>query len=583
MKIDKDVIRIGVSIVLLVLGIIFDSNIILVISYILSSIKVYVELVKKKEIFDENFLMVIASLGALYIDKYHEAILIMVLYSIGEYLSNYAIYKSEAKISEVLDIRSKVINIKGIGITDVKNAKVGDIFIVANGENIALDGEIIKGVTCLDTSSLTGEANYKNVGVGDTVLSGDVNMGGALEVKVLKEYEDTTASKMIKLLEKLNDNKTKTEKFITKFAKIYTPVVLVISLIVALIDINNNLYKSIEILVISCPCALVLSTPLSFFLGVGYLSKKGILIKEINCFDKLNEIDTCLFDKTGTLTKGIFDVISINEVECNKNELLKIVASVEEGSNHLIAKSLKNKCDKKYEYSNYKEISGKGITCIIDGEVVVIGNKDLLNDYNIKVIDDNCLGSIIHVAKNNKYLGNIVLGDVIKDDAKEVIDDIKDLGLEVVMISGDKINVVKSVASKLGIKKYYGKVLPDEKLDIIKSYENSLFVGDGINDALALKGAKLGVSFGTFATDIANYSSDIILLNPSLDRIVLLFKTNAYIKKIIIENIVLALGVKILMIILAYLGLIPMFIAVLSDTGVTVLTVLNSLRIFIRK
>lgn len=583
MKIDKDVIRILINIILFALGIIFNNKILLIISYILASIKVYIELFKEKELFNENFLMVVASLGAIYLNEYHEAVLIMILFSLGEYLSDYAIYRSKSKISEVLDIRSEVINLKNTGYTDVKNAKVGDVFIVASGENIALDGVVVKGETNLDTSSLTGEVCYKEVSVGSTVLSGEINMGRVIEVKALKKYEDTTASNIVKLLKEYENNKTKTEKFITKFAKIYTPIVLLIAVIVALIDINNNLYKALEILVISCPCALIISIPLSYFLGIGYLSKKGILIKQNDCFDKLSEIDTCLFDKTGTLTDGVFDIININAVGCSEEELLEIVVNVEEGSNHLIAKSLKNKMIKKLKCQDLEEISGKGIKCMINNEEVLVGNEDLLNDKNIKVIDNKTLGSIIHVAKNNKYLGNIVLGDRIKDNLKKVIDDIKLLGLDVLIISGDKIENVEKVAKELGISKYYGHLLPQEKLDIIKQFNNALYVGDGINDALALKVAKIGVSFGNKESDIANLSSDVILMSSSLEKIVILFKTNKYLKKIIIENIVLALLIKILVIILAYFGVVPMYLAVLSDTGLSILTILNSLRIFMHK
>lgn len=598
-KINEDLIRIIISIVLLVLGMIFNENIyLLVISYVFVSKKVYFKAfknIRSGEIFDENFLMIIATLGAFYIGEYPEAVLVMLLFSIGEYLSDLAVDNSKKAIVELMDLRSDKINLKNIGVTDVSNAKIGDIFVVAPGEKVALDGIVIKGESHLDTSSLTGEAVPRAVYKNSDVLSGTINLEGVLEVKATKTFETSTASKIIEILEKSEEKKTKTEKFITKFSKVYTPIVVLLAVFIVIIptilggNFNTWLYRALEMLVISCPCALVISVPLGYFSGIGKCSKEGILVKGSNILDDLVNVNTIIFDKTGTITEGVFEVTKIVSKNKKDDELLMLAAAAEANSNHPIATSIKKAYGKeiKSKITNAKEISGAGISCTIDKDNVLVGNKRFLEDNKIDIEENKELGTIVYVAKNKKLLGYIVISDKIKTNAKESLDKLRSDGISnLVMLSGDDEEVVKVISKKLNLDKAYGNLLPQDKVNILeeyKKYNKIAFVGDGINDAPVIKLADVGIAMGGIGSDATIEASDIVLMKDDLSRLADAIKISKITKKIVMSNIIFAIMFKVIMLILAILGITPIWLAVFADVGVTIISVLNSLRIFIKK
>lgn len=598
-KINEDLIRIIISIVLLVLGMIFNENIyLLVISYVFVSKKVYFKAfknIRSGEIFDENFLMIIATLGAFYIGEYPEAVLVMLLFSIGEYLSDLAVDNSKKAIVELMDLRSDKINLKDIGVTDVNNANVGDIFVVAPGEKVALDGIIIKGESHLDTSSLTGETMPRAVYKNSEVLSGTINLEGVLEVKATKTFETSTASRIIEILEKSEEKKTKTEKFITRFSKVYTPIVVLLAILIIIIptilggDFNTWLYRALEMLVISCPCALVISVPLGYFSGIGKCSKEGILVKGSNILDDLVNIDTIIFDKTGTITEGVFEVTKIYSVNNKDAELLKLAAEAEANSNHPIALSIKKAYGKeiKSKITNAKEISGAGISCIIGKDNILVGNKKLLKYNKIDVEENKELGTIVYVAKNKKLLGYIVISDKIKTNAKESLDKLRNDGINnLIMLSGDAEEVVNIISKKLNLDKAYGNLLPQDKVNILEEYKmknKTAFVGDGINDAPVIKCADVGIAMGGIGSDATIEASDIVLMKDDLSNLADAIKISKITKKIVLSNIIFAIMFKIIMLVLAILGITPIWLAVFADVGVTIISVFNSLRIFIKR
>lgn len=598
-KINEDLIRIIISIVLLVLGMIFNENIyLLVISYVFISKEVYFNAfknIREGKIFDENFLMIIATLGAFYIGEYPEAVLVMLLFSIGEYLSDLAVDNSKKAIVELMDLRSDKINLKNVGITDVSNAKIGDIFVVAPGEKVALDGIVIKGESHLDTSSLTGEAVPRAVYKNSDVLSGTINLEGVLEVKATKTFETSTASKIIEILEKSEEKKTKTEKFITKFSKVYTPIVVLLAVFIVIIptilggNFNTWLYRALEMLVISCPCALVISVPLGYFSGIGKCSKEGILVKGSNILDDLVNVNTIIFDKTGTITEGVFEVTKIVSKNKKDDELLILAAAAESNSNHPIALSIKKAYGKeiKSKITNAKEISGAGISCIIGKDNILVGNKKLLKYNKIDVEENKELGTIVYVAKNKKLLGYIVISDKIKTNAKESLDKLRNDGISnLIMLSGDAEEVVNIISKKLNLDKAYGNLLPQDKVNILeeyKKYNKTAFVGDGINDAPVIKLADVGIAMGGIGSDATIEASDIVLMKDDLSNLADAIKISKITKKIVLSNIIFAIMFKIIMLVLAILGITPIWLAVFADVGVTIISVLNSLRIFIKK
>lgn len=596
-KFNEDLIRILISAILLIISIFLKNFktaylIVIVVSYVFVSKEVYenaLKNIKKKEIFDENLLMIIATLGAFYIKEYPEAVLVMLLFSLGEYLSSQAVDNSKKAIIELMDLRSDKTRLKNGELVSTKKVKLNDIIIVNPGEKIPLDGIIINGASHLDTKNLTGESKPLSVKKGDTVLSGTINIEGILEINSTSTYKTSTASKIIDIMEHADEKKAKTEKFITKFSKIYTPIVVLLSILIVVIptilgcDFNTWLYRALEMLVISCPCALVISVPLSYFAGIGRASKDGILIKGSNELDNLSNIKTILFDKTGTLTKGVFEVTKING---NINEVLKIAANAEAHSNHPIGKSIVNAYNKTLDMkiTDYKEIAGLGISCKLNKEKVLVGKIDLLLENNIDVDKIDSVGTVIYVAKNNECIGSIIISDKIKDNAKETLEDLRgELVENLVVLSGDKDEVVEDLAKTLNLDAYHAELLPEDKIKLLEEYQifgQTAFVGDGINDAPVIKLSDIGIAMGKIGSDATVDASDIVLMNDDLSSITKAIRISKLTKRVILSNIIFAISFKLLMLVLAIIGITPIYLAVFADVGVTLLSVLNSLRIF---
>ena len=596
-KFNEDLIRILISAVLLIISMFLKNFktaylIVIVISYVFVSKEVYenaIKNIKKKELFDENLLMIIATLGAFYIKEYPEAVLVMLLFSLGEYLSDQAVDNSKKAITQLMDLRSDKTRLKNGELVSTKKVKLNDIIIVNPGEKIPLDGIIINGESHLDTKNLTGESKPLSVKKGDIVLSGTINIEGILEINSTSTYKTSTASKIIDIMEHADEKKAKTEKFITKFSKIYTPIVVLLSILIVVIptilgcDFNTWLYRALEMLVISCPCALVISVPLGYFAGIGRASKDGILIKGSNELDNLSNIKTILFDKTGTLTKGVFEVTKING---DTHEVLKVAANAEAHSNHPIGKSIVSAYNKTLDMkiTDYKEIAGLGISCKLNKEKVLVGKKELLLENNIDVDEIDSVGTVIYVAKNNECIGSIIISDKIKDNAKETLEDLRgELVENLVVLSGDKDEVVEDLAKKLNLDAYHAELLPEDKIKLLKEYQifgNVAFVGDGINDAPVIKLSDIGIAMGGIGSDATIEASDIVLMNDDLSSITKAIRISKLTKKIILSNIIFALSFKLLMLILAIVGITPIYLAVFADVGVTLLSVLNSLRIF---
>lgn len=596
--INADLVKLIMSLIFILIAYLFIENpnifkTLLFISYIIVSYEAYfnaIKNIKDKEFFDENILMIIATLGAFYIGKYTEAVAVMFLFSLGEYLSEMAVNNSKTAIIELMDLRSENINIKNVGIVDITTAKINDVFIVKPGEKVPLDGIIIKGTSHLDTSSLTGESKPKRVNKNDTVLSGSLNLESLIEVKATSTYKTSTASKIIEIMENSDEKKSNSEKFITRFSKVYTPVVIIISLLVAIIpsiitgDFNTWLYRGLELLVISCPCALVISIPLGFFCGIGRASRERILIKGSDELDRLNKIDTVIFDKTGTITEGTFALTKIVSKNITKEELLKLVATVENNSNHPIAKSIKNAYKKEIvdKVKNFKEISGSGIKCEIDNQKVVIGTSKFLKEEGVNSENIDEIGTVLHVAKNNEYLGYLVINDRIKNNAKKSLNDLKNNITNIVLLSGDNYKNVENIAQKLNFDDFYGELLPQDKVKIVKDYQKNnyvAFVGDGINDAPVIKSANVGFAMGALGSDAAIEASDIVLMDDDLNQIGEAIKIAKMTKIIIMSNITFAITFKIVMLLLAIMGKTSIWLAVFADVGVTLISILNSLRI----
>lgn len=606
-KINEELIKIIISALFFTLSFFTTKNsilyfVLLILSYIVISYEIYIDAFKNifhGEIFDENFLMILATIGAFYIGEYPEAVMVMLLFEIGEYLSDLAVDNSKESITNLLDLRADYVNLKietGIKKIDVNAAKIGDIFVVKPGEKIPLDGIIINGDSYLDTSSLTGEGVPRFVTIGDNVLSGTVNLDRALEIKASALFENSAASKIIDLLENATNNKTKTEKFITRFSKIYTPIVVLCAFLLFLIptllgyDANTWLYRALEFLVISCPCALVISVPLGFFCGIGRSSKDGILIKSSKDLDNLSKIDTVVFDKTGTITKGNFEVIKIKSYKLGEDELLELTSKVESLSNHPIAKAIVRKYGKDIDNSNifhFAEIGGMGIKCYLNNEEILVGTKKLLEQNNINVFDNKDVGTIIYISKNKEYLGYIVIADVIKDESYTIAHKLKNIGINrVVMLSGDDKKIVSDVCEKVKIDEYYSNLLPIDKVNIlekIKEESFTAFVGDGINDAPVIKLSDIGMAMGNLGSDVTIEAADVVLMHDNLESIVKAIKISKITKRIIKFNIMFAIVFKITILFLATFGITSIWMAVVSDVGVTLLSVLNTLRIMKKK
>lgn len=553
----------------------------------------------KGQVFDENFLMGIATLGAIGIKEYPEAVMVMVLYQIGEYLQDKAVEKSQNSITELMDIRPDYANIEKNGdLTKISpyEVKIGDTIIVKTGEKIPLDGIIIDGTATLDTSALTGESRPREVKIGDEAISGCINTNGLLKIRVTKEYGQSTVSKILDLVENASSKKTKTENFITKFAKIYTPVVVLAALFLAILPpliFGSNfsvwINRALTFLVISCPCALVISVPLGFFAGIGGASKCGILVKGSSYLELLSKPETIVFDKTGTLTQGCFKVVKIVQQEdTTKEELLELTAYAESYSNHPIALSIKKAYDKsidKNKISEISEIAGNGVRAEINGCSILVGNENLLKNHNISYQKANETGTIVYTAKNSKFLGYIVISDKLKEDAQKAIIELKKLKLQTVMLTGDTEESGLTVAKELNIDKAYTQLLPIDKVDKIEDIieqktknKSVIFVGDGINDAPVLTRADVGIAMGGLGSDAAIEAADVVIMDDKPTKVAKAIKIAKQTLTIVKENIAFALGIKLLFLILGAFGFVTMWGAVFADVGVTLIAVLNSLR-----
>lgn len=553
----------------------------------------------KGKVFDENFLMGIATLGAIGIKEYPEAVMVMVLYQIGEYLQDKAVEKSQNSITELMDIRPDYANIEKNGdLTKISpyEVKIGDTIIVKTGEKIPLDGIIIDGTAALDTSALTGESRPREVKIGDEAISGCINTNGLLKIRVTKEYGQSTVSKILDLVENASSKKTKTENFITKFAKIYTPVVVLAALFLAILPpliFGSNfsvwINRALTFLVISCPCALVISVPLGFFAGIGGASKCGILVKGSSYLELLSKPETIVFDKTGTLTQGCFKVVKIVQQEdTTKEELLELTAYAESYSNHPIALSIKKAYDKnidKNKISEISEIAGNGVRAEINGCSILVGNENLLKNHNISYQKANETGTIVYTAKNSKFLGHIVISDELKEDAQKAIMELKKLKLQTVMLTGDTEESGLTVAKELNIDKAYTQLLPIDKVDKIEDIieqktknKSVIFVGDGINDAPVLTRADVGIAMGGLGSDAAIEAADVVIMDDKPTKVATAIKIAKQTLTIVKENIAFALGIKVLFLILGAFGFVTMWGAVFADVGVTLIAVLNSLR-----
>ena len=556
--------------------------------------------VEKGDFFDENFLMTVATLGAIIIGEYPEAVAVMLFYEVGELFQGYAINKSRKSIADMMDIKPEYANVirdnKSIKV-DPDEVQIDEIIEIKPGERVPLDAIIIKGETTLDTSALTGESIPVEVREGATILSGCINLNALILAKVTKEYFDSTVNKVLDLVENAAAKKSTSERLITRFAKIYTPIVISLAVLLAILppiiseEYNFRLwiFRALSFLVVSCPCAFVISVPLSFFSGIGAASRAGILIKGGNYLEILSKVDTVVFDKTGTLTKGVFNVQKVVVLDKNikEDEFISLVAMAESGSNHPISKSIQkyyNKEIDKNSINSIKEISGKGIEAIINNKKILVGNEKLIDIPNDVIVND--IGTILYVEINNKFTGYIVISDETKKDAPKAIKGLKNIGVKKsIMLTGDIEKVGKKVGKELRLDEIYTNLLPQDKVskfeEIIsdkKSKGNVAFVGDGINDAPVLARADVGIAMGAMGSDAAIEAADVVIMTDEPSKIVTAIKSSKKTMKIAMQNIVLAFGVKAIALILSALGIADMWMAVFADTGVTILAVLNSFR-----
>ena len=605
----KKLYKIIISIILFVIALVvpFSSNWINNICYFISYLIVGFEILKKAfrnitrgNVFDENFLMSVATIGAFAIGEFPEAVTVMLFYQIGELFQSYAVDKSRKSISSLMDLKSDFANVfrnNNIEKVDPDEVKIGEMIVVKPGEKIPLDGIVKEGASLVDTKALTGETIPKKVNVGEEILSGCINLDGVLKIEITKEYEESTVSKILELVENASSKKSKSERFITKFAKYYTPIVVIIAIILAFIPpliikdttFSEWIYRALSFLVVSCPCALVISIPLSFFGGIGSASKHGILIKGSNYLEAISNLETIVFDKTGTLTEGVFNVQKINSIEISEEELLEIAAYAEWYSNHPIAKSIKSAYNKDVEevkIEDVKEISGKGIRAIIDGKTVLVGNEKLMIENDIEYEKNKDLGTVLYIAIDGTFSGTIVISDRIKDDSIKCIKLIKESGIKnTIMLTGDKKEIAERMCDELGIDIVHSELLPDGKVEKMESVlkqksqnKKIAFVGDGINDAPVLALADVGIAMGGLGSDSAIEAADIVIMTDEPSKISTAIKISKKTMRIVKENIVFAIFVKILVLILSALGLATMWGAVFADVGVSIIAILNSLR-----
>ena len=576
---------------------------IFIVSYLIVGLEVIKEALEhlfKGKLFDENFLMAIATIGAFGVGEFPEAVSVMLFYQIGELFQNYAVDKSRKSIASLMDIRPDFANIKiGDKIEKVnpEEVKIGDIIVVKPGERIPLDGTVIEGKSMIDTASLTGESVPRNVSINDEVLSGCINQNGLLTIKVNKEFGESTVNKILDLVENASSKKSKSENFITKFAKYYTPIVVIIAVILAIVpplvlkdaNFTDWLYRALTFLVVSCPCALVISIPLGFFGGIGGASKMGILVKGSNYLEALANTELVVFDKTGTLTEGVFEV---QKVECegiSKEDLLRYTAYAEKHSTHPIATSVKKAYGKEINVTNIskvEEISGFGVIANVDGKDILVGNEKLMKEKNIQYTKCNEIGTILYVAIENEFAGYIVIADKVKKDSAKAISNLKNMNIKkTVMLTGDKKEVGENIAERLRIDEVYTELLPDGKVkkveELLKEKDAKAklaFVGDGINDAPVLAISDIGIAMGGLGSDAAIEAADVVIMTDEPSKLVDAIKISKKTMRIVKENIIFAIGIKIAVLILSAFGLSTMWEAVFADVGVSIIAIINALR-----
>ena len=605
----KRAIKILIALVIYIVAIVgnFGNELIkdtlFIISYLivgLSILKKAIRNIFRGKVFDENFLMAVATLGAFGVGEFPEAVAVMLFYQIGELFQSYAVDKSRKSISSLMDIRPDYANVLRDGKeekVDPDEVKIGEIIVAKPGEKIPLDGTIIEGTTMLDTKALTGESVPVEAKENDEVLSGSINESGKILVKVSKEYGESTVSKILDLVENASSKKSKSENFITKFAKYYTPTVVIIAVILAIVppfifkgtSFTEWIYRALSFLVVSCPCALVISIPLSFFGGIGGASKMGILIKGSNYLEALASTEIAVFDKTGTLTKGVFEVQKIETNNISKDELLEIAAYAENYSNHPIAKSIKNAYKKEIDTNrikNIKEISGHGISVTVDDKNVLIGNEKLMEENKIQYTKSEDIGTILYIAINKEYKGLIIISDEIKEDSKGLVKNLKNLGVKkTVMLTGDKKTVGEDVGERLGLDEVYTELLPDGKVEKVEKLMQEktekgklVFVGDGINDSPVLAMSDIGIAMGALGSDAAIEAADVVIMTDEPSKIADAIGLSRKTMKIVKENIVFAIFIKILVLVLTAIGLSTMWEAVFADVGVSIIAIINALR-----
>ena len=586
----------------------FYETILFLITYFIIGYDILKKAIKgilNRQVFDENFLMAIATVGAIALGEYSEGTAVMLFYQIGEWFQSYAVGKSRRNISELMDIRPDYANIEddsgNIVQVDPDEVEIGSIIIVKPGEKIPIDGKIIEGTSSLNTSALTGESLPQEVTTNDEVISGCINITGLLKIKTTKEFGESTVSKILDMVENASSKKSKSENFISKFARYYTPAVCYSALALALIPPIINLligneaswsvwiYRALTFLVISCPCALVISIPLSFFAGIGGASNSGVLVKGSNYLEALAATKYVVFDKTGTMTQGVFEVSGIHHSTIENDQLLEYATLAESYSTHPISKSLQKAYGKpvdKTRIKDVKEISGHGVIAKIDNITVMAGNDKLMKKFNISYVDCHSIGTIVHIAIDDKYAGHILISDLIKPTAKQAIQELKNIGIKkTIMLTGDISKVANKVATDLNIDQVYSELLPEDKVTKVEELLNQksnkeklAFVGDGINDAPVLSRADIGIAMGALGSDAAIEAADIVLMDDDPLKIAKAIKISKKCLKIVYENIYFAIGIKVICLILGAIGIANMWLAIFADVGVMVIAVLNAIR-----
>ncbi len=619
-NIKKEKIKILLSVILFICALILEyviknelfSTLIYLITYIIIGYKVLlgaIRNIKNKNFFDELFLMSLATVAAICIREYSEAAGVMIFYSIGELLQDISVSKSRQSIKSILNINPETVNFleKGINSEEIKvvhpeTINIGDYIYIKPGERVALDGVLEEGQTQMDTSALTGETVPRKYSKSDELLSGILNISNPIKMRVTRKFEDSTTSRIMEMVENASHKKAKTETFITKFSKIYTPIVVLMALLIAVVPpfllgdrFDIWIKRATVLLVISCPCALVLSIPLAYFLGIGEMAKNGILLKGSNLFEPIDKLKCIMLDKTGTITKGKFEVVEYNNCTNMHNEsFFKILYLMEYSSNHPIAKSILKYCEDNSIFEDLnkikeiKEIAGRGIIATIDNVEYYVGNMNLLTDYNIKNMNkyDESKGTIIHIATKEKYLGNVIIGDTIKPEIIKFIEKTKQLNIKTIMLTGDAEHVARKVSDTIGLDEYYANLLPEDKLNILEKHileqannSKTAYVGDGINDTPVLVRSDIGISMGQLGSDAAIELSDVVIVDDNLYKIIDIINISRKTKKIIYQNLGIILFVKLLFIFLGTLGLANMWEAVFSDVGVALIAIINANRI----